>query len=227
MSTETLNTVEHLAGSNPLIARHLCRLGIDALEQGGLSLEEACRALGLDPERTRADLKALPAVPQRDWMAAPIAELVHHIILHHHVWTREELGRIQALLDAELASEGPGREALARIRTHVANLARDLTAHFQMEERNLFPAICAAEGGGAPPISLSTPSEQARTIAAEHQAVEELFHNVRIMTADYEIPKGATPGFRAICLALRTLEDDLHLHLFLENHILFPRALPS
>lgn len=227
MPPETLSTIEQLAGSNLAAARHLCRLGIDAFAQGALSLEEACKAQGVDPVRAAEELAALRPVPQKDWMQAPVAELVHHIVHDHHAWTREELVRIQALLDAELAQSGPGHAVLARIKGHYANLARDLVAHFQMEERNLFPAICAAESGGIPPISLSTPSEQARTIGAEHQAVEELFHNIRILTSDYEIPGDATRGFRAICLALRNLEDDLHLHLFLENHVLFPRALPA
>ena len=96
-----------------------------------------------------------------------------------------------------------------------------------MEERNLFPALCATDKGGPTPISLSTPREQLRTINAEHQAVEELFLNIRMLTDDYTVPRDASPSLRALYLGLRDLEDDLHVHLYLENHLLFPRALPG
>jgi regulator of cell morphogenesis and NO signaling len=226
MPIDTTITVDHLATSSVAVTRHLCRLGIDVHGQGGLTLAQACRAQELDPERVARDLEALKPTPQRDWMRATLPELVHHIVHHHHAFTREELVRLQKLLEQALQEPSSSQAALVRIRAHFAGLARDLVAHFQMEERNLFPAMCAAENGGVTPISLSTPTEQARTIAAEHQAVEELFHNIRLITADYEIPADASKELRAILIGLRNLEDDLHLHLFLENHILFPRALP-
>jgi regulator of cell morphogenesis and NO signaling len=227
MPIDTSSSVDQLATSSPAVTRHLCRLAIDVHGQGHLSLEEACRAQGLSPEKVARDLETLKPPVQRDWMMASLPELVHHIVHHHHAFTREELLRIQKLLDAGLAIPGPAQAMLIRIKVHFASLSRDLVAHFQMEERNLFPALCAAEHGGVTPISLSTPSEQARTISAEHQAAEELLHNIRLITNDYDIGPDTPPHLRAIYLALRNLEDDLHLHLFLENHILFPRALPA
>ena len=226
MPIDTTSQVDQLATASVVMARHFCRVGIDVHAQAELTLAEACEAQGLALENVARDLEALKPVPHRDWMAASIPELVHHIIHHHHAFTREELVRIQKLLDRALATPGPFQADLIRIKVHFASLARDLVAHFQMEERNLFPAICAAENGGTTPISVSTPSEQARTVSAEHEAVEELFHNIRILTADYDIPPEASDDLRVIYLGLRNLEDDLHLHLFLENHILFPRALP-
>jgi len=226
MPIETTTTVEQLATSSALAARYLCRVGIDSLRQGGLSLTEACEAQGLKTELVVQGLEALKPVVMKDWMRATLPELVHHIIHHHHAFTREELARLAPVLDRALAEPGPAQATLARVKVHFTALTKDLVEHFQMEERNLFPAICSAENGGITPISLSTPTEQARTIFAEHQAAEELFHNIRILTSDYEVPGGAGPEVRAFYLGLRNLEDDLHLHLFLENHILFPRALP-
>ncbi|BDU73642.1 hemerythrin domain-containing protein [Mesoterricola silvestris] len=227
MPIDTSSPIDQLATSSQAMTRHFCRLGIDVHAQGHLTLAEACGARGLVPEKVAQDLAALKPPVQRDWSQATTPELVHHIVHHHHAFTREELVRIQKLMDAGLAIPGPAQAMLIRLKVHFASLARDLVAHFQMEERNLFPAICAAENGSMTPISLSTPSEQARTISAEHQAAEELLHNIRLITADYEIAPGIEEHLRIIYLGLRNLEDDLHLHLFLENHILFPRALPA
>lgn len=226
MSIDLTSPVEQLAAQSVAATRQFCRLGIDVHGEGALTLAEACAARGLRPETVARELEGLRPVPHRDWSAATTAELVQHIVLNHHAFTREELARLQPLLERAVAEPGPAQAILVRVQAHFTALARDLAAHFQMEERNLFPAICAAENGGITPISLSTPSEQARTISAEHQAVEELFHNIRILTGDYAVPEGASAGVRCFYLGLRNLEDDLHLHLFLENHILFPRALP-
>lgn len=226
MPIDPSSPVEQLAASGLAAVRHLCRLGIDVLDPGDLTLQEACDGLGLSAEKVAAELRSLAPIPQKDWAKASTPELVHHIVLHHHAFTRDELARVQKLIEKLLEGPTASQALLVKIQGHVASLSRDLLAHFQMEERNLFPALCAAENGGVTPISLSTPSEQARTIAAEHQAVEELFHNVRLLTGDYALPPDASPELRSILLGLRNLEDDLHLHLFVENHILFPRALP-
>jgi regulator of cell morphogenesis and NO signaling len=226
MPIDSSSSIDQLSTSSVAATRHFCRLGIDVHAQGALTLAQACEAQGLDAAKVARDLDALKQTPARDWMTATLPELVHHIIHHHHAFTREELVRLQKLLDRALATPGPSKAILSRIKVHFASLAKDLVAHFQMEERNLFPAVCSAESGGVAPISLSTPSEQARTISAEHQAAEELFHNIRLLTGDYELPTEASDDLRLIYLGLRNLEDDLHLHLFLENHILFPRALP-
>ncbi len=227
MPIDPSSTIEQLAATSQSAIRHFCRIGIDVHGQRTLTLAEACGLQGLDPLKVAADLAALKPTEHRDWMAATLPELVHHIVHHHHAFTREELARIQKIMDAGLATPGPAQAMLIRLKVHFASLSRDLVAHFQMEERNLFPAICAAEHGGVTPISLSTPSEQARTISAEHQAAEELLHNIRLITSDYEITPDTPAHLRAIYLGLRNLEDDLHLHLFLENHVLFPRALPA
>jgi regulator of cell morphogenesis and NO signaling len=57
--------------------------------------------------------------------------------------------------------------------------------------------------------------------------VEELFLNIRMLTDDYTVPRDASPAMRSLYLGLRDLEDDLHVHLYLENHLLYPRALPG
>ena len=32
-------------------------------------------------------------------------------------------------------------------------------------------------------------------------------------------------SFRSLFMGLRSLEEDLHLHIYLESHLLFPRAI--
>ena len=44
------------------------------------------------------------------------------------------------------------------------------------------------------------------------------------ITDDYEIPDYACVTYRALMNGLDELERDLHMHIHLENNVLFPRA---
>jgi len=230
MPIDPLSPIDHLTAEHPQTRRLLCRLGVDVLGEGQLTLGEAALRHGVPVEEVIRDLELLlreKSGATQDWLKASKAQVVAHIIKHHHVFTREELVRLGPLLEAALDGDGAAHPELKQVSVHFRNLEKDLLAHFQMEEKNLFPALCAIDQGGPTPISLSTPREQLRTINAEHQAVEELFLNIRMLTEDYSLPGDASPGLRALYLGLRDLEDDLHVHLYLENHLLYPRALPG
>jgi regulator of cell morphogenesis and NO signaling len=228
MQIDPLIAIESLTAEHPQARRLLCRLGVDVLTEGSLTLREAALRHGLEVQEVIQGLAPLGKGPiTQDWLNATKAEVVAHIVNYHHVFTREELARFGPLLETALVTDLAAHPELGQVSTHFRSLEKDLLAHFQMEERNLFPALCAIDKGGPTPISLSTPKEQLRTINAEHQAVEELFLNIRMLTEDYTVPRDASPSLRALYLGLRDLEDDLHVHLYLENHLLFPRALPG
>ena len=229
MPIDPLIQIDNLTAEHPQARRLLGRLGVDVLTEGGLTLREAAERHGVPVQEVILQLEPLIRGGRvtQDWLNACKAQLVNHIVNHHHVFTREELTRLGVLLEATLASDRPAHPELAQVGGHFRNLEKDLLSHFQMEEKNLFPALCAIDKGGPTPISLSTPKEQLRTINAEHQAVEELFLNIRMLTDDYAVPGDASPSMRSLYLGLRDLEDDLHVHLYLENHLLYPRALPG
>lgn len=230
MQIDPLIPIETLTAEHPQARRLLCRLGVDVLTEGNLTLREAALRLGVPVQEVIQGLEPMlreKGGVTQDWLKATKAQVVAHIISYHHVFTREELARFGPLLEASLAADRKAHPELSQVAVHFRNLEKDLLAHFQMEEKNLFPALCAIDKGGPTPISLSTPKEQYRTINAEHQAVEELFLNIRMLTEDYSVPRDASPSLRALYLGLRDLEDDLHVHLYLENHLLYPRALPG
>jgi regulator of cell morphogenesis and NO signaling len=48
---------------------------------------------------------------------------------------------------------------------------------------------------------------------------------IRALTHDYQLPPYACSTVRALYEGLEALEADLHVHIHLENNILFPRAI--
>ena len=47
---------------------------------------------------------------------------------------------------------------------------------------------------------------------------------MRDLTSGYAPPEWACPTFRGLYFGLAQLETDMHMHVHLENHILFPKA---
>jgi regulator of cell morphogenesis and NO signaling len=60
---------------------------------------------------------------------------------------------------------------------------------------------------------------------AEHNSAGKALAEIRTITADYAIPDYACVTYRSLMAGLQELEQDLHMHIHLENNILFPRAI--
>ena len=60
---------------------------------------------------------------------------------------------------------------------------------------------------------------------AEHDNAGELLKQMRSAARGYALPDGACPTYEALYRGLEEFERDLHLHVHLENNILFPRAV--
>jgi regulator of cell morphogenesis and NO signaling len=60
---------------------------------------------------------------------------------------------------------------------------------------------------------------------AEHDEAGDLMAAIRELTNDYTPPADACTTHKLVLLELRQFEEDLHQHVYLENHLLFPKAV--
>ena len=59
----------------------------------------------------------------------------------------------------------------------------------------------------------------------DREEVGDLLRELRTLTRDYTPPADACGSYRSLFMGLQNLETDLHLHIYLESHLLFPRAI--
>ena len=100
----------------------------------------------------------------------------------------------------------------------------------QKEEMILFPAVKGYEEAirnatAFPPSCFGTVANPIRMMEAEHESAGAALQKIREITQDFALPAYACVTFRALMSSLAELERDLHLHIHLENNILFPRAI--
>ena len=111
----------------------------------------------------------------------------------------------------------PSRQKLAFWDRLYLTIQAELKQHMMKEEQVLFPMIRQGQGARAGrPIAV---------MEHEHEAVGGGLRRMRELTDDYTVPDEACNTWRALWHGLEALEKDLHLHIHLENNILFPRAL--
>ena len=59
----------------------------------------------------------------------------------------------------------------------------------------------------------------------EHEMVGKAMEEIRELTQNYLLPADGCASYSLLYKMLDEFEDDLHLHIHLENNILFPKAL--
>jgi regulator of cell morphogenesis and NO signaling len=220
MTTHTGLTVGELAARSPGAARVFEDYGIDFCCGGARPFEEACRERNLNPaavmrriESESADESAHPV----NWELAPLNDLIGHILARHHTYLREELPRLAARMAAvrraHAERDGAMLEALGDVFTHLKD---ELEMHMRKEEVILFPSILRSEGWIGQPISV---------MEQEHASAGKALAEMRRLTGGYRPPEHACAAYRALYAGLDALEKDLHMHIHLENNILFPRAI--
>ena len=221
-------TVADIATQVPATIRVFQRHRIDFCCGGRLPLANACADLGLDTDLVITELvaAATPAFAEPTWADATLTALVGHIQRRYHEHLRLELPRIEAMLEKVVSRHGAHLpDVLLPLQQTFIALEQELLDHMAREDAILFPAIVALEAGRPAPAGaadwIDTPIA---AMEAEHEAAGAALVAMRELTNGYAPPEWACPTFRGLYYALAQFETDMHLHVHLENHILFPRA---
>ena len=225
MTITDKTTIAEIAAALPSSVRVFQRHGIDFCCGGKRPLGDVCRERGLQFETIAGEVRTAAAgqiAPDRDWASEALGTLTGHIIETYHEPLREELPRLQAMATKVARVHGDKDPRLTRVSTTVAELSADLQAHMSKEERVLFPAIDALERGGSAPMRIDAPIS---VMQHEHDRAGTLLAELRELTDGYAPPEWACATVRALFHGLSELEADMHVHVHLENNVLFPRAL--
>ena len=230
--------VRDLVGRYPTTRPVFEKHGIDYCCGGGKCLADVANERGLKlPALVDALKKSLQAEPDaaqptdKDWYAAPLIELVSHIVETHHGYTKTAPLRLSSLVPTVLKAHGAHHGAVLRqVQDLFQALNAELSSHLMREEQVLFPYFVAVEehvreGSRKLRAPLGSARNPIRQMEHEHESAGAVLAKLREVTNNYTLPLDACPTFRAMYEELQRLEADLHQHIHLENNILFPRAI--
>ena len=216
----TKQTLADLARETPAATRVFLRHRLDFCCGGRRTLSEACERAGLDAAAIASEIAA-EATSVSDpiwWEERTSAELVEHIEARCHAGLRRDLPALLAAARRVERVHAGKPDVPAGLAELLADFGEELEHHMRKEEQVLFPLL----RHGARGEQLYMPI---RVLESEHDVHGEVLARIRALTNDLTVPACACATWSALYGGLVALEADLMQHVYLENHILFARAV--
>jgi regulator of cell morphogenesis and NO signaling len=234
MSFPESKPVGEVVAEIPAAARVFEKYNIDYVCGGRATVGEVCRSQGLNASQLAEEiaLAARMEIPTtaRDWNTAPLAEVIRHILVRHHLYLENALPAIDRLLTRIADTNGERFPKLVPPLLKAFHLMKaDLLDHLRHEEMVLFPAIIQLEKdsqvpGRAAGTPLGRAGQPLAPLEHDHDEAGRTLAEFRSITGNYTLPPHANHDIRTLYQELRVFEENMNQHLNIENNILFARA---
>jgi regulator of cell morphogenesis and NO signaling len=209
------------------------KYNIDFCCNGGISLKQACEKNQLSYESLSQELIRAThdnSVSKIDFDQWGVEELITHILENHHSYIREKSPVIMQFLYKLCKVHGSRHPELFTITNLFEGSVRDLQHHMLKEENILFPEIirmvkAKQNGDFLLPPSFGSVRNAVTMMEDEHENEGERFREIARLSSQYTTPADGCTTYRVAFEMLSDFEKDLHLHIHLENNILFKKAM--
>jgi regulator of cell morphogenesis and NO signaling len=205
---------------------------IDFCCNGNRTIFEACKKNKINPSSIINDLDAATQTRETvvDFQSWPLDLLADYIEKKHHRYVEEKTLEIKPYLAKICQVHGEHHPELYKIQEEFLECASALTIHMKKEELVIFPfiqkmIISKNNNQFIEEPSFGTVQNPIAIMMADHKAEGERFVRITELSNNYTPPEDACATYRVTLALLKEFEDDLHLHVHLENNILFPKAI--
>ncbi|MEE8577861.1 MAG: iron-sulfur cluster repair di-iron protein [candidate division Zixibacteria bacterium] len=203
--------------------------GLDYCCGGQVTLDEACKGKGIDPNEVLKALSKMDAEVKEDdstdWRKEALTKLADHIEETHHVYLKKELPRLNQLMEKVVMAHSENHPELSQVAGTLNTLTAELTQHLAKEEEILFPIIRQMESTGNPESHCGEVANPIQVMEMEHNNAGNALGSLRSLTNDYKAPADGCTTYQALFVGLSEMEFDIHQHILKESSILFPRAI--
>lgn len=201
--------------------------GIDFCCGGNQSVKEACNEKGVNIQELEAQIlkiKNTPVNPSVNFKEWDLLFLIDYIKNTHHKFVLNSLPELLFYTEKIARVHGENHSELIDIAGKVYSINDELLQHLKNEEEVLFPAI---KNYLKSPnnVFTQTINSEINRMAGEHDFVGKTMDEINTITNEYQVPEDGCNTYRVAFELLKQFEDDLHIHVHLENNILFPKAL--
>ena len=235
LSGEDDETLGEIAAKDLRKAEVFKKYGLDFCCGGKKTVKQACAEKDLDvtiieQELQTADKNVSTArpVPYNDWNLDFLAD---YIINTHHSYVKKSLPDLRSYSVKVASVHGENHPELLEISKLVEDVYQELSSHMVSEETILFPYvkhIVAAKNNTSTSAkfgdydSIKTPIDM---LEMEHESVGKSLETIRELSNNYTLPEDSCASYSYLFNKLDEFENDLHIHIHLENNILFPKAI--
>lgn len=209
------------------------KYGIDFCCKGDRTLDEVCEKRGIKVNTLLNDLQVVlnsttnQAMDYKSW---PLDLLVDYIEKKHHRYVEDKTPVLLQFLHKLCSVHGERHPELLKIYDLFKASSGELAAHMKKEELVLFPFIKKMVKAKSSDDSIQLPQfgtveNPIAMMKHEHDTEGSRFRKIAELSNNYNPPADACNTYKVTFAMLDEFEKDLHLHIHLENNILFPQAI--
>ncbi len=230
---QTVNkTVGEIVAEDYRAASVFEKFGIDFCCKGNRTIDEACAGKEINPEAVTEMLSSLNAESAGnlpDFASWPADLLADYIEKKHHRYVTETTPVLQHFLDKLCNVHGERHPELFEIKRQFNESAGELAMHMKKEELIVFPYVrrlvaSLNKKGVFEKANFGTVDNPVKVLMEEHITEGDRFVEISHLSNNYTPPADGCTTYRVAFQMLKEFETDLHLHIHLENNILFPQA---
>lgn len=233
MNISENNIIGELVAHDYRTASVFKKYGIDFCCTGNRSIAQACETKNIDHKILIQNLEQVTetnsgsSINYQSW---PLDLLADYIEKKHHRYVEQKTLEIKPYLDKICRVHGERHPELFEINEHFTITAGELAMHMKKEEFILFPFVrkmvkAQQDNQKVERPPFGTIQNPIQMMMSEHTAEGDRFRKIEELSNNYTPPQDACNTYRVTFALLNEFEQDLHLHIHLENNILFPKAI--
>ncbi|MCL1094220.1 iron-sulfur cluster repair di-iron protein [Shewanella kaireitica] len=223
-----LNTrVGELVANDFRSAHIFSQYGIDFCCGGGITLDRAISRFNADEEALLNTLLALDGntVTNDGLTELTLPDLLNYIEATHHTFVREKAPLLVEYSQKMVRAHGENHGEIKPLAGWIAALVDDLMPHLMKEEQILFPAILGLHNQVESQTCFGHISNPINAMQYEHDDALQIMEKISELTNGFQPPEHACTTWRVCYASLAEFDADLKQHIYIENNILFPKAL--
>lgn len=207
------------------------KYNFDYCFNGNKSIRDVCKEKNLDLRVLVDELKILPDEFQIDKFSEwRLDFLIDYILNNHHQYIHKMIPVISDLsqkISDEYGEKYSELKAIARI---FAVVYKDLKQHMLKEEQILFPYIkqlvsLNIAGNKSEKPYFGMIDNPISMMESDHKNALDEYDNLKKLTNNFTTPEESNEPLKNFLKELRDFGKDLHIHIHLENNILFPKSI--
>lgn len=232
MQVQKDNKIGEIVARNFRTAQVFENLGLDFCCGGKKTISDACNEKGLNPENVIGELAKIddksPAMQHFEKWEPDF--LIDYIINNHHSYVTNAVSTIEHHLQKVVLAHGEKHPEVVTINGIFNDLKDELLNHMHKEETVLFPYIKKMNIAYKNSLTMTFPpfgtvGNPVNMMESEHESAGKMTAAINQLSGGYTPPKNACGTFKVLYSELKEFEQDLHVHVHLENNILFPKAI--
>lgn len=201
---------------------------------GAMGLKSACEVKGIDYEQISSELKEatrnliLPNnLPFGEWNIDFLIDFIFNI---HHTYIYRVAPSLCSTLESFTLGHQTKYPELTRILGLFSNLTELLLLHNRHEDEIIFPYIKQIDSAYRRKepygnLFVRTLRKPLHIIEREHIQIQKLLYDLKTETNQFTAPEKACLSYQVIIKKLEEAYNNFLQHKFLEDAILFPRAI--